>query len=73
MFKPKDIVIVVSNPLDEQQGHFLYGEHTIKEVKDVSHLKDTSGQWVLLEGVETDWIDSSYFKLKGGDWNRQVA
>jgi hypothetical protein len=61
MFEIGDKVMLNENPLDEQLGEFIpLGIKTIIDVKDVSHIEGTSGQWVKIEG-HNDWIDSTYF------------
>ena len=55
-------VRLIENPLDEQLGEFIpLGEKTIIDVKDVSHLEGTSGQWFKIKEHD-DWIDSFYFE-----------
>lgn len=62
MFKIGQQVELISNPLDEQLGEFIpIGVKTILDVKDVRHIKGTSGQWVKIK-EHKDWIDSGYFK-----------
>lgn len=61
MFSIGDKAKLLRNPLDEQLGESIsLGEKTIVDVKDVSHLSGTSGQWVKIP-EHNDWIDSSYF------------
>jgi hypothetical protein len=61
MFKIGDKVILKRNPLDEQLGEFIpLGLKVIVDVKDVSNITGTSGQWVKI-AEHNDWIDSSYF------------
>lgn len=60
-FKIGQIVRLIKNPLDEQLGeHIPLGNKTIIDVKDVSHIKGTSGQWVKITEYN-HWIDSAYF------------
>lgn len=55
-------VILIENPLDEQLGESIpLGIKIITEVKDVTHIKHTSGQWVKI-AEHDDWIDSTYFE-----------
>jgi len=62
MFKIGDKVNLKANPLDEQRGEFIaLGEKIIIDVKDVSHIKGTSGQWVKI-AEHNDWIDSPWFE-----------
>lgn len=62
MFKKGQQVRLLSNPLDEQLGEFIpIGVKTITDIKDVSHIKGTSGQWVKI-AEHNDWIDSTYFE-----------
>ena len=61
-FKIGDQAELISNPLDEQLGEFItLGVKTITDVKDVSHMEGTSGQWVKI-AEHNNWIDSSYFE-----------
>jgi hypothetical protein len=61
-FKIGDQAKLISNPLDEQLGEFItLGVKTITDVKDVSHMEGTSGQWVKI-AEHNNWIDSSYFE-----------
>ena len=53
---------LTSNPLDEQLGESIpLGFKVINDIKDVSHIVGTSGQWVKIAEYD-DWIDSTYFK-----------
>lgn len=62
MFKIGEQVRLITNPLDEQLGEFIpIGIKTIIDVKDVSHIEGTSGQWVKI-AEHNDWIDSTYFE-----------
>jgi len=59
--KVGEVVELVGNPLDEQLGEFIpMGFKTILEVMDVSHIPNTSGQWVKIAEFN-DWIDSTWF------------
>ncbi len=61
IFTPGETAKLLTNPLDEQLGEFIpFGEKTITEVLDVSHIPGTSGQWVKIS-EHPDWIDSTYF------------
>ncbi len=61
-FKIGETATLKKNPLDEQLGEYIpLGEKIIIDIKDVSHIKGTSGQWVKIE-EHNDWIDSTYFK-----------
>ena len=61
-FKIGNQAELISNPLDEQLGEFItLGVKTITDVKDVSHMEGTSGQWVKI-AEHNNWIDSSYFE-----------
>ena len=61
-FKIGDQAKLISNPLDEQLGEFItLGVKTITDVKDVSHMEGTSGQWVKI-AEHNNWIDSSYIE-----------
>lgn len=61
-FEIGDQAILSENPLDIQLGEFIpIGLKTIVDVKDVSHIKGTSGQWVKIAEYH-DWIDSTFFK-----------
>jgi hypothetical protein len=61
-FEIGDKANLLRNPLDEQLGEFIVlGEKIIIDVKDVSHIAGTSGQWVKIK-EHNDWICSSYFK-----------
>ena len=62
MFLIGDKAKLLRNPLDEQLGKFIpTGDKVITDVKDMSHVSGTSGQWVKIE-EHKDWIDSSYFE-----------
>jgi hypothetical protein len=62
MFSIGDKANLLRNPLDEQLGEFIQtGEKVITDVKDVSRIAGTSGQWVKIK-EHNDWIDSSYFQ-----------
>ena len=61
MFKKGDQALLLKNPLDIQLGEFIpTGVKVITDVKDVRHIKGTSGQWVKI-AEHDDWIDSTYF------------
>ena len=61
-FKIGDQAKLISNPLDEQLGEFIpIGVKTIIDVKDVSHIEGSSGQWVKI-AEHNNWISSSYFE-----------
>ena len=61
MFKIGEQVNLIRNPLDEQLGEFIpLGIKTIIDVRDVTGLKGTSGQWVKIQEYN-DWIDSGWF------------
>lgn len=65
MFKIGEKVRLVGNPLDEQLGETMEGGiKTIEDVKDVSDMEGTSGQWVKTDKY-SDWLDSSYFESVG--------
>ena len=62
MFTIGEQVTLKKNPLDEQLGESIeLGTKTITDIKDVSHMKGTSGQWVKIS-EHNDWIDSTYFE-----------
>jgi hypothetical protein len=55
-------VRLIRNPLDEQLNESIpVGIKMIIDVKDVNHIKGTSGQWIKISEYN-DWIDSSYFE-----------
>lgn len=65
LFKVSDNVVLKNSPLDEQLGEMMpLGKYKIIEVKDVSNIEGTSGQWVKVNGRYNDWLDSSYFELQ---------
>ena len=54
IFKIGENAFLKHNPLDEQLGHFIsVGDKTITEVKDVSDIPHTSGQWVKIAEYKT--------------------
>jgi hypothetical protein len=62
MYNKGQKVRLKGNPLDEQLGEFIpFGIKVITDVKDVSNVKGTSGQWVKIEDYN-DWIDSAWFE-----------
>ena len=62
MFSIGQKVKLIKNPLDIQLGQYIpLGIKIITDVKDVSHIKGTSGQWLKISEYN-DWIDSSYFR-----------
>lgn len=68
MWKVGDFVQLKDNPWDEQIPEDIERYHKLKskaqevtEVKDVSHLEGTSGQWVKTDLID-DWTDSNWFK-----------
>lgn len=62
MYKIGQKVRLKGNPLDEQLGEFIpLGIKVIIDIKDVSNIKGTSGQWVKISEYN-DWIDSSWFE-----------
>jgi len=62
-FKIGDNATITKNPLDEQLFENIQGKKVeITDVKDTSHMLETSGQWVKTN-IHNDWIDSSYFKI----------
>ena len=64
MFEIGEQARLIKNPLDEQLGQFIpLGIKTIIDVKDVRHIKGTSGQWVKIAEY-SDWIDSAWFEKK---------
>ena len=60
--KVGDIVVLNGNPFDEQLGEYGTAEkQEIKEIKDTSKTKGTSGQWIKTCFYKKDWIDASWF------------
>ena len=62
-FNVDDRVVIEGNPDDEQLGQIANNTqiHIVTEIKDVSHLKGSSGQWIKTNIRNSDWTDSGWF------------
>ena len=68
-YKIGDKVRILFDAFDEQLPDFkeqcdkVAGVNIITEIKDVSNLKGTTGQWVKTD-KHNDWIDSAWLRYK---------